>query len=210
MVFRSGTTSKCPPGVFCITPGVILLGLLLLAIVFFIFTWPQHSQSPLQEIIYRKAPSSPPVQVNVAPGDDRYSIAPRPERFWNAPVDTEGITRGLVNPIVGAVAPPFNYATQGVPEKYQSYGLVTLEDGQQLPLYGRKTATRSDRFNYYTRSDTYNPVPIPLLYKGRDCQDSVGCEEIFSGEDVRLQGNGKQGKVTMYQYDGPIYFPGIY
>jgi hypothetical protein len=210
MVFRSGTTSKCPPGVFCVTPGVILLGLLLLAIVFFIFTWPQHTQSPLQEIIYRKAPSSPPVTVNVAPGDDRYSIAPRPERFWNAPVDMEGITRGLVNPIVGAVAPPFNYATQGVPEKYQSYGLVTLDDGQQLPLYGRKTATRSDRFNYYTRTDSYNPVPVPIYYKGRDCQDSTGCEEIFSGEDIRLQGNGKQGKVTMYQYDGPMYFPGIY
>ena len=210
MVFRSGgTSSKCPPGVLCITPGVILLGILLLAIVFFIFTRPAPDTSVAQEIIYRKAPQVP-VNVNVAPGGDRYSIAPRPERFWNAPTDFEGIARGLVNPIVGMVAPPFNYATQGVPEKYQSYGLVTLEDGQQLPLYGRKTATRSDRFNYYTRTDTYNPVPIPILYKGRDCQDSIGCEEIFSGEDIRLQGNGKHGKVTMYQYDGPIYFPGIY
>ena len=210
MVFRSGATSKCPPGVFCVTPGVILLGLLLLAIVFFIFTYPIPEPAPA-EIIYKKAASSQvPVNVNVDSGDDRYSIAPRPERFWNAPADTEGITRGLVNPIAGMVAPPFNYATQGIPEKYQSYGLVTLEDGQQLPLYGRKVATRSDRFNYYTRTDTYNPVPVPIRYKGRDCQDSIGCEEIFSGEDIRLQGNGKHGKVTMYQYDGPMYFPGLY
>ena len=91
-----------------------------------------------------------------------------------------------------------------------SYVQITLValNGQTLPLYGRRLATRSDRYNYYTRTDTYNPVPIPVMFKGRDCQDSVGCEEIFNGDKV-LTGAGTEGKVSVYQFDGPPYIPYI-
>jgi hypothetical protein len=109
-------------------------------------------------------------------------------------------------PVGGALPPPFGYATQGLPDKYQSYGFIMTENGQTLPLYGRRLATRSDRFNYYTRTDTYNPIQMPVRYKARDCQDSVGCEEVYSGDHVSLP-NGIQGKVSVYQSDGPPYIP---
>jgi hypothetical protein len=150
-----------------------------------------HKQQAQQQVPVPQVP----VIVNTG-GDDRYTRAPQPLRSWNTPSEM---------PVRGAM---FGFPTQGLPEQYQSYGFINTSDGQTLPLYGRRTAGRSDRFNYYTRTDTYNPIQIPLRYKGRDCQDSVGCDELFNGEHVRTV-NGKEGNVNIYQYDGPTYIPGI-
>jgi hypothetical protein len=86
---------------------------------------------------------------------------------------------------------------------------MTTPDGQVLPLYGRRTATSTDRWNYYTRTDTYNPVPIPVSYMKRDCMDDVGCNELMDGEVVKNFGTNAESKVHIYRMDGPKYIPGI-
>jgi hypothetical protein len=130
-------------------------------------------------------PSAPPVIVNVERGgDDRYTMAPPPERRW------------------GPVLP--SLATRGPPDPYQQMGIVTTGDGQVLPLYGRRTQPRSDRFQYYTRTDTYNPVALPVRFKRRDCQDGVGCEEMFDGDKIHLEGTEKEGTVKLYGFGGPF------
>jgi hypothetical protein len=88
-------------------------------------------------------------------------------------------------------------------------GIIKLEDGAVLPLYGRRTAARSDRFQYYTRTDTYNPVQLPISYKRRDCQDDVGCEEVFNGEAVTVAATNQKGVASIYRFDGPTYIPGV-
>lgn len=198
----------CPPGVFCITPGVIvflvvLLGILLTGL-YLVQTETTEQVRALTTKQFFNANAfqqrpPPPVQIalGINGGDDRYTRAPEPLRFWAAPPAI---------PVGGALPPPFGFATQGLPDKYQSYGFIQTINGQTLPLYGRRTAGRSDRYNYYTRTDTYNPIPIPVQYKGRDCQDSVGCEEVFNGDKVQT-GNGIEGKVSVYQFDGPPYIP---
>jgi hypothetical protein len=191
--------SRCPPGVFCFTPEVFLFIIFVLvgclgALAYMNST--QQQQAPLTYVQRPRIPEPSPTVVVNAGGDDRYTRAPEPLRFWNAPAQM---------PVRGAL---FGVPTQGLPEQYQSYGFITTSDGQTLPLYGRRTAGRSDRYNYYTRTDSYNPIPIPIRYKGRDCQDSIGCDELFNGEHVRTV-NGNDGKVNIYQYDGPMYIPGI-
>jgi hypothetical protein len=84
-------------------------------------------------------------------------------------------------------------------------GIVTAADGKLLPLYGRRVAPRSDFFNYYTRTDTYNPIPLPITFNKRDCQDGTGCKEVFTGDEVRISPTGDSGKVTLYGFDGPRY-----
>lgn len=156
------------------------------------------------------SPSSgpmPPIEISVVNqgGDDRYTRAPRPQRFWdNGP---EFPPRGGLIPVDGGRL--INIPTQGLPESYQSMGVLKTEDGQVLPLYGRRVASRSDRFNYYTRTDTYNPVPLPVSYKRKDCQDSIGCEELYSGDEVKLSPTGATATATLYQFDGPTYIPSI-
>ncbi len=144
----------------------------------------------------------PPTVLNIqAGGDSRYDRAPQPLRDWNA--GPEFPPRGGIVPI------PINIPTQGLPERFQSVGIMTTPDGQVLPLYGRRTATATDRWNYYTRTDTYNPVPIPVSYKKRDCMDDVGCEELMDGEAVKNFATGTESKVHIYRMDGPKYIPGI-
>jgi hypothetical protein len=121
--------------------------------------------------------------------DDRYTIAPRPQREWQPGGGLEQI------------------ATRGSPERYQQMGILDGGDGKLLPLYGRRVAPRSDYFNYYTRTDTYNPVAVPVKFKKRDCQDSVGCHEVSNGDELDISLTGQKGKVTLYGFDGPRYEP---
>lgn len=155
-------------------------------------------------VVWRTNPqsSSGETRVVVMPGqgqggDDRYSRAPRPQRFWdNGP---EIPVRGALDPI----------PTRGEPESYQQMGVIVGGDGKPLPLYGRRTAPRSDRFNYYTRTDQYNPVALPVNFKRKDCQDNLGCDEVMSGDSISIQPTGETAKVMLYGFDGPRYVPNI-
>jgi hypothetical protein len=153
--------------------------------------------------------SQQPISIQIAAGaaqegsggDDRYTRAPKPERHWAT--EPEMPTRAEM---YGKLP---RMPTRGLPESYQSMGVITMEDGAVLPLYGRRTASRSDRFQYYTRTDTYNPVQLPLSYKRRDCQDDVGCDELFDGENITVTPTKQKGRATIYRFDGPTYVPGI-
>lgn len=194
--------SICPPGVLCLTPGVgifitVLVVFLVGALFYSMKTEPSISTISIQKpqpLIYNT--------VDVEKGDDRYTRAPVPLRFWNTSPDL----RGALLP-VGAVA--INQSSQGLPESYQSMGIVKKDDGTVLPLYGRRTAGSGHRYQYYTRTDTYNPVQLPIQYKRKDCQDDIGCDELFSGEEVTISATGEKAKTTLYKFDGPTYIPGI-
>ena len=186
---------SCPPGVICLTPniiaGAIILALVMVAAVLYMKNEPYQI---VQRILEQPAPI---IQTS---GDDRYTRAPKPERHWltqpDLPTDAE---------IYGKLP---RTPTRGIPETYQSMGIITMGDGKILPLYGRRTASRSDRFQYYTRTDTYNPVQLPIRVKRRDCQDDVGCDELYNEDEVQIASMGK-GKTTIYRFDGPSYIPGI-
>lgn len=196
---------SCPPGVFCLTPGFFLL-MILLAIIAFLFlrynsfsvSIPQvleKKEQPVQLQIYQESPSLP----------DRYMRPPRPQRFWDAGPELPP-RGGLIAPDGGYI---FQEPTRGLPEQYQNMGVLKTDDGQLLPLYGRRTAYRSDRYNYYTRTDTNNPVPLPISYKRKDCQDDIGCEELYSGEQIQIVPTGQTANTTIYRFDGPMYLPGL-
>jgi hypothetical protein len=198
--------NKCPPGVFCISGGLgttllILLTVALFFLIIAIFIKPQ----PIHTLLASSSPSPSPTTYVSSPvivngGDSRYDRAPQPLRDWMAP--PEFPPRG------GIASIPINIPTKGLPESFQSVGIVTVDD-KILPLYGRRTAGSSDRWNYYTRTDTYNPVPLPVRYQKRDCMDDVGCQEILSGDRVKVDGLHKEGKTEIYRYDGPKYIPGL-
>jgi len=142
------------------------------------------------------------INVNTTSGDDRYSRAPRPQRFWESGPDL----RGALIPDGGK---PINIPSRGLPESYQQMGVLKKDSGDLIPLYGRRVGSRSDRFNYYTRTDTYNPLPLPINYKRRDCQDSVGCDELYNGDQIVVSPTGEKATATLYQFDGPTYIPSI-
>lgn len=166
------------------------------------------SQPPMGPLPDYPSSSSPP-PVPLAPPavglvDTRFARPPQPLRDWLAPPE--------LPPRGGIATIPINIPTQGLPEQFQPIGNLKVlgPNDKILPLYGRRTATGNGLWwNYYTRTDTFNPVPLPIRYQKRDCMDDVGCNELFSGETVRIETTGENAKVTMFRYDGPKYIPGL-
>ena len=187
---------KCPPGVLCLSNGLIL-GLFFLAVIFIVGVMlVKPAAAPASQLVIRQPPA-----IAIAKGESRYEQAPQPLRDWMAMPE--------IPPRGGIASIPINIPTQGLPESFQSVGVIST-DGDALPLYGRRTGRGNDRWNYYTRTNTFNPVPVPIRYKGRDCMDSdIGCEELFSGETVDIDILHKKGKVRTYRFDGPKYIPGL-
>ena len=101
-------------------------------------------------------------------------------------------------------AKPFYYPTRGVPQSYQQYGVLIGEErrhrGEQtiLPLIGRQTHPGSSRYHYYTSTNGYHPMKLPVVHKKRTCNDSTGCEEIFGGNIVSVNGYDYDFKADIY------------
>ena len=185
---------RCPPGVWCLTPGFAITIIVLTIGLYILF-----KQQPSTTIITK---NSPPVNVySTTNTDSRFNQAPEPLRFWQTGPDLRG---ALIPP--GAI--PINVTTRGLPQAFQQSGIIKTGE-QILPLYGRQSAYRSDRYNYYTRTDSFNPVQLPIHYQRRDCMDDIGCDELLGGESIKVAGLGKEGHVEVYKYDGPKYIPGL-
>lgn len=190
--------SRCPPGMICFPnkfsvvswPSVTLCLIFIVVVALVIWSYktaPDIIVLPRQPALAQAAPS---IQLNVRGSDSRYSRAPEPERDWDTPPDMSRIP---------APSTPFNIPTQGVAEEYQSMGVVKTSDGKLLPLFGRRCISSRERYNYYTRTDTYNPLPLPIEMQGRDCQDQVGCPELFNGDNVKISTLNQRGEVTIYK-----------
>jgi type II secretory pathway pseudopilin PulG len=198
-------TKRCPPGLWCFNDFFMgLIGVIVAIVIGGLALRGLHSlQQPQQQQQQQQQQPKQSVTVAVAnQGESRYNRAPQPLRDWMAPPE--------LPPRGGFATIPINIATQGLPESFQAMGNINTGNGKILPLYGRRTMRgSSDRWNYYTRTDTYNPVPLPLRYKNRDCMDDIGCPEVFSGEVVQIEGTGESGHVRVFRYDGPKYVPGL-
>jgi len=187
---------RCPPGMVCFPNSFSIfssssLTLALIALVTVALVIWSYRRSPTLVLLeHRNQELNSPVNIQVARGDDRYSRAPEPERDWDTAPDLSRIP----NP-----NKPFNIPTQGIPESYQSMGIVKTHDGKLLPLFGRRSISARERYNYYTRTDSYNPLPIPIEMQGRDCQDQVGCPELFNGDKIKMSATNEIGEVTIYK-----------
>lgn len=142
--------------------------------------------------------SQPTVIVQDGDGDDRYTQPPKPTRLYRAPPDRDTFNPTTLPSIV----------TRGLPDSFQTMGVLTYPNGDVKPLLGRRSANSNDRYNYYTRTDTYNPVPIPLSQGRRDCMEDVGCNEVFDGDNLKSL-NGEQVKVKLYKMAGPTYISAV-
>lgn len=93
---------------------------------------------------------------------------------------------------------------------FQQVGALVLSDNDSkepviLPLFGRKLSNR-DRWEYYCASDKFHMTRLPVRFGNRDCEDDVGCDEIFNGQEVTVPDYGnKTFTARMYKYNVPRY-----
>ncbi len=98
---------------------------------------------------------------------------------------------------------------------YQQVGILTAQETDKepviLPLYGRKLYNRSDRWQYYTATDKNNMMRLPLNYENRDCEDDVGCKELYNGDKITVDiYKDREFTATIYRTETPRYFADSY
>ena len=115
---------------------------------------------------------------------------------------------------------PINMETRGSGGDFQQVGILSKNvinkdaetpgnntDSNILPLYGKPTYRGSNKWLYYTETDKYNPVKIPITVNNRDCTDDIGCDELYDGGEVVIPSYNGVFKVKIYKFNKPRYIP---
>lgn len=109
---------------------------------------------------------------------------------------------------------PINIPTRGESSHFQQVGALTSKSSNGepiiLPLYGKPTYPGSNKWLYYTGTDKYPSVKLPVNHKKKECQGDFGCEEIHNGDSIQVPAYGNDFSVSVYQLDKPRYIPYVY
>lgn len=109
---------------------------------------------------------------------------------------------------VPVAAVPINIQTRGPTPEVQQVGVLTSADNDKiLALYGRPTYRGSSKWLYYTGTDKYQSIKLPVERSGRNCTDEFGCDELMEDDTVSVKGYGGSFKASIYNLDAPRYIP---
>jgi len=197
---------RCPPGVICVENVTIMFILVIIAgIALYLNSVAQKRRNERPEVIVEER-------------DTIFGLFPRPSfSFSNVSSDV------LLNPYQPPLRDdrvfrtdmsdprgvPINVSTRAVDAEYRQVGILTRAGGREmiLPLMGRPLYTSRDKWNFYTMSNENSMVKLPITYKNRSCTDEYGCDNLYSGDMVYVQGYNDTFKVTMYDNQVMRYIP---
>uniref|UniRef100_A0A6C0IHY5 Uncharacterized protein n=1 Tax=viral metagenome TaxID=1070528 RepID=A0A6C0IHY5_9ZZZZ len=178
-------SKRCPPGVICFENITIVIIIILLCSVL-LFIHYKSNNALRRPNMPMTMPMPMPMPEDILLQDERY--APR---------------RGLVMPI--------NVPTQPFDPTYRQVGILTRIKGKEtiLPLMGRPVLSNRDKWNFYTTNDKTNTITLPITFKGRSCTSEYGCDNLYSGDVVFVEGYNDAFKVTAYDNQMMRYIPFI-
>ena len=210
---------RCPPGVLCIENVTILF----ICIIFIILggsiylynrkTQPQHrrQEDTISDKINNTIMFMPPrdqatrgrEQARGRGDDVFYDLYKAPLRDDRC-MTSSGDMRGAV---------PINVSTQSCGDAaYRQLGILTRYGGKDetiLPLMGRPLFSKRDKWNFYTLNDKNNMIKLPVKVKGKSGTSEYGCDNVYSGDIVFVEGYNDAFKVTTYDNDIVRYLPSL-
>lgn len=146
-----------------------------------------------------------------ASGPSRFSVGQptRPNVQTQTPVSSDlRASYGIRTPSVhagGMSMVPVNVRTSGMPTSYAQHGFLSNGKENIIPLYGRNI--HRDKWQYYTMSDKYNSIQLPISVRGKNASSEYGCEELTNGDTVYVEGYNMPFRVTLYEKEGVQYIP---
>lgn len=205
------TARRCPPGVFCIENiSFTLLAIIFTGIVVYFMKGPFSEPQPQQQQHYNHGH---PQQQHPFMFQSRanYGVSNAQEDVLLNPYvpplrdDRSMDIRGPVS-----IAVPINVSTQGVANAaYRQVGILTRINGPEtiLPLMGRPLFRNRDKWQFYTISEKSNFIKLPISVKGRSCTNEYGCDNVYNGDTVYVEGYNDAFKVTAYDNSVMQYLP---
>ena len=176
-------SKRCIPGVICIENVTIVFVIVVLCIVllFIHYYGKKHTRMNIQQMQQMPQDSMQPPMMQPPMMPPRRMMPP---------------------PIAIPTQPFFD-------TNYRQVGILTRVKGKEtiLPLMGRPLMSNRDKWNFYTINDSNNMVQLPITYKGRSCTAEYGCDNLYSGDIVHVEGLKDAFRVTAYENDGMRYIP---
>jgi hypothetical protein len=189
------STKKCIPGLFCMeNMTMFLLFVLIITVIYMYYTnivkpSIRTSNTSFSQPVILMAPTISEIAPDtLAPVSARNQPL---ESLHNPPLKQEG---GLA----------INVQTRGPEQNYSQMGILTREnsgDDLILPLMGRRSSSGRDKYQYYTMTNNAGNIhtKLPVSVKGRSCTSDLGCDEIFNGDVVFVEGYKDTFRATIYE-----------
>jgi hypothetical protein len=194
-------SKRCPPGVICIENVTIVCVIIVLFSVLLFIHYKNKPPLVIRETVH------PSLSNMMMPN----IIMPAPENVLMNPYDAPLRDDRYIRSQGGFL--PINVPTQSVDTDYRQVGILTRVKGKDretiLPLMGRPLFTNRDKWNFYTMNDSNNAVKLPIVFKGRSCTSEYGCDNLYSGDIVFVEGYNEAFKVTAYDNQVMRYIPFI-
>ena len=193
---------RCPPGVICVENITILFVLSIVACVFLYMNSMKIKHTSPNIVIKEREQANgifPRASYSFSNVENDVLMNP-----YKAPLKDDRINnldpRGV----------PINVPTQSVNASYRQVGILTRLNGNGeniLPLMGKPLFTNRDKWNYYTMTDKNNMIKLPITHKGRSCTSEYGCDSMYNGDTVYVEGYNDAFKVTLYENNTMQYIP---
>jgi hypothetical protein len=214
---------KCPPGVICIENySMFFIVICIVIIVYLIYStiFKQNivvNNSPSEKIVIKDTsrenvglgswlPSWPYTNLPSDPLLNPYAPPLRDERYFIPGFSMGGIPFGSV---------PINVSTNigAVDTQYRQLGIMNSinSKGKVMPLMGRPLFTNRDKWQYYTNSSEGNgsSLRLPVSRNGKSCTNEYGCDKLYNGDTVYVEGINEPYRITLYDNDTIKYLPFI-
>jgi hypothetical protein len=213
---------KCAPGFICIENITMLFIIICIIVVFLIFIAIRGNTYNRNEKIVIKEPSypSPPLFPNWFSLSWPYNNLPLPSKdiIDNPYVPPLRDERYIIqSPIIGPYgypnSVPINISTNigAVDTQYRQLGILTPLNGSSkdniLPLMGRPLFTNRNMWNYFTTGNQHNNIKLPISRKGKSCTNEYGCDKLYNGDTVYIEGINEPYRITEYDNDTIRYLP---
>jgi hypothetical protein len=185
---------KCIPGLFCIENFTLFLIIFFLNVVF-VFFYPFKFSN--LGVTNRNNFRSEKVDVGRCNGGDPLKDPYVP------PMKCDGgnLTNGI----------PINIQTQSTSKEYTQIGILSSTQKVVLPLMGRRTIISRDKWQYYTMSGG-GPggnlqTKLPIKVKGKNATSENGVDEIYTNDEVYVEGLKEIFIATIYENGLFSYIP---
>lgn len=202
---------KCPKGQLCIESGLIITIIVLVAIAgFFLYrqTTSETNTTNLNNIKTEELEKEID-KIKNKNNEPLYVVNKSYERAANpfmAPLRSDPNQPVIAIHSDGGGGISINNSTRGYSADYQQIGILTGGD-QILPLFGKTTWNGSNKWLYYTSTDKFHMIKLPVEVNNKNCTQEHGCNEIYDGDMINVPAYSKEYKASIYQLDSPRYIP---
>ena len=202
---------KCPPGVICIENiTLVILFSIISIIIYLVYT--RYNSTNIDNNNHNNIHMQKMNNHNYSQHNHNIEMIPRPPDVLLNPYTPPFRDNRYNRPQGGLI--PINISTNigSVDTTYRQVGIltplkITNDDKKILALMGRPLFTNRDKWQFYTM--TKHNIKLPIFKNGKSGTSEYGCDNIYSGDRINVEGYNHDFKATIYDNNTIQYIPSI-